>query len=216
MRKEPFANEHYYHVYNRGVEKRTIFIDESDYYRFLGYLIVFNDTNKYHANPGRNLKALIAEAQNRKPLVDILAYCLMPNHFHLLLKQRVDNGIPIFLQRLGVGYTHYFNTKNKRSGVLFQGKTKNILIDDNSYLLQLSRYINLNPKKLPGIEGMENAKNYKWSSANYYCSETKNSNILAGTDVVFKQFSNHNEYEKFLLDYQEDKDLSQIQSYILE
>ena len=98
-----------YHIFNRGVEKRTIFLDESDYLRFMTNLAIFNDTKSV-----LNAKYRIKEREKpdaRKPLVDILAYCLMPNHCHFLLRQKEDDGISKFMNKIGVGYANYFNLK---------------------------------------------------------------------------------------------------------
>lgn len=126
-----------YHVYNRGVDKRTIFEGEQDYKTFLSYL-----------------KKYLAETENevgpqwRKNLcqnIELLAYCLMKNHFHLLIKQKSKNVLTTFMRCLTNSYTKYFNLKYGRVGHLFQGKFKAILVEKDNYLLHLTRYIHLNP-----------------------------------------------------------------------
>ncbi|MDE2001122.1 MAG: transposase, partial [Patescibacteria group bacterium] len=125
-----------YHVLNRGVDKRKIFLDESDYFRFIHDLFEFNDQNPinnvtYHFNGRNNSKDLAspyigAERKPRKLLVEILAFCLMPNHYHLLLRPKLDNGISLFMRKLNMGYAKYFNQKYERNGTLFQGRYKSV------------------------------------------------------------------------------------------
>src|SRR3989339_259722 len=160
MRKTDFLNDNYYHIYNRGADKRQIFSDNLDYVHFIHYLYEFNDSKNIF-NCGRNIDggptSIIKE---RDALVEIVAFCLMPNHFHLILKQVKDGGITKFMRKLSTGYVMYFNKRNKRSGVLFQGKFKAIPIENDNYLIHLSRYIHINPLELSD----SNLNNYRWSS----------------------------------------------------
>jgi putative transposase len=177
-RERPFANGELYHIYNRGVDKRNVFSDEDDYRYFKYMLEIFNNTLSAE-NTRRNFKRTNFTEGSRtsfsKPLVKIEQYCLMPNHYHLLLKQLREKGISLFLQKLGTGYTHFFNKKHKRSGVLFQGKTKSKHVGNDPYFQYLKMYINLNPIDLiePGWKekGIKNHKkihqfllDYPWSS----------------------------------------------------
>jgi len=125
-RKNPLFAGGYYHVFNRGTEKRDIFLDRKDKERFLTKLI------KY-----------LEEEQ-----VSLLAFCLMPNHFHLLVKQSSDKAISTFMRKLCTAHSMYFNKRYNRVGPLFQGRFKANLIESEAYLLQVSRYINLNPLEL--------------------------------------------------------------------
>ena len=126
-----------YHAYNRGTEGRRIFLNNNDYFRFIRYLYEFNDHDNVVDMKRRFLRKSGLKntsdpriiKRTREPLVDILEFTLMPNHYHLMLKQIADKGISRFMQRLGTGYTNYFNTKFKRKGVLFQGKYKAKLVD---------------------------------------------------------------------------------------
>lgn len=145
-----FADEEYYHIYNRGVEKRDIFQDEYDFQRFLESLQEFNTLEPigsiYEHSFRKDASQLghLMSKLEEKGLVEIVAYCLNPNHFHLILKQVSEQGVSKFMQRLGNGYTKYFNHKYERSGGLFQGKFKAVHIDSNEYLFHLSVYVNLN------------------------------------------------------------------------
>lgn len=183
-----FASGVFYHVYNRGVEKRNIFLDEKDYFRFVHDLFEFNDKNpvvnvqyrhqKNYSSPTAVDSAI--ERQPRELLVDVVAFVLMPNHYHLLLRQRTENGVSLFMQKLGGGYTRYFNEKRERKGVLFQGKYKLKSINDHHYLQHLVQYIHLNPielfiRRFPERKQSaelripsEKLRSYRWSSYRDY------------------------------------------------
>ena len=160
MRKIIFNNNEYYHIYNRGVDKRDVFLDEGDYLRFLKSMTEFN-TNKVDGgfyrkflreraineivkvgDQGDQGSASNLEAEPLSdPLVEFICYCLNPNHYHFIVRQLAENGIIKFMQRLGTSYTMYFNTKNNRNGVLFQGKFKATQITSFDHLLWLSVYV---------------------------------------------------------------------------
>lgn len=157
-RKHPFTTGQFYHVYNRGVDKRLIFMKKVDYERFLFTLEKFNISDPVHhvARDHENHARQRAPKKKTDPLVKIHAYCLMPNHYHLVLEQLTDNGISKFLQKVMTGYTHYFNLKYERSGVLFQGKSKSRLVDNDDYFRWLSNYLAMNPLDLCEPKWKEN------------------------------------------------------------
>ena len=131
-----YVNNYFYHIYNRGIDGRDIFNEEKDYLRFIHCLYEFND--KRPALPYRWLFKKEEVLNKKNPgelLVNILCFCLMPNHFHLILQQIIEGGITKFMRKLGTGYTMYFNEKYERSGVLFQSKFKSILIETDEYFL---------------------------------------------------------------------------------
>ena len=140
-----------YHIYNRGVDKRDIFTDKNDIYRFVESIKEFNrigvinsisnfrKSNQIELSPLSGLKL-----KEKEPLVEIIGYCFNPNHFHLILKQSVDGGISKFMQKLIGGYTYYFNVKNSRSGSLLQGIFKSQLIINQGYFNKLIGYVNKN------------------------------------------------------------------------
>ncbi|OGY21086.1 MAG: hypothetical protein A3A65_03260 [Candidatus Chisholmbacteria bacterium RIFCSPLOWO2_01_FULL_49_14] len=173
-RVKVYVENGYYHAYNRGVEKRKIFKDDQDYKVFL-YLL------KYYLSPKqKDLKHPLAEIPEvsiirPRPLtnmgkeIELCAYCLMPNHFHLLMKQKTKLGMPKFLQKLSTTYAMYFNRRYKRVGYLFQGNYKAALILEDAHLLHLSRYIHLNPTKLTGPSPVS----YPYSSYSYYLGKKK-------------------------------------------
>ncbi len=169
----------YYHLYNRGVEKRKIFLDDSDYKVFLYFL------KKYLRSPE---KKDLFPFKKRKTLVDqveLLAFCLMPNHFHLLVKQKVIKGISNLMNRIGTNYGMYFNKRYQRVGSLFQGVYKAVLVEDDEQLLHLSRYIHLNP--LTGkSKDFRKLVSYSYSSYGDYLGKRKTEWIK--TDQILSYF----------------------------
>jgi putative transposase len=230
MRKINFTNNEHYHIYNRGTDKRKIFLNKSDYFRFLHNLYKFNN-EKPAIQFSRTTKDVGGRASNikkekpGKKLVNIICFCLMPNHFHLILEQLVDNGISKFMHKLGTGYAMAFNIKYKRTGTLFQGKFKAIHIKNETYLTHLSRYIHLNPVELKeknwkesGIKSWEKAneflENYRYSSYLDYIGK-KNFPSITNRKLILEIFDNEKKYRKFVKEWLV-KDLSNIGDLILE
>jgi putative transposase len=229
MRKTVFANEACYHIFNRGVDKREVFLDEEDYLRFLTCLREFNDNSKYEQRiflknqkvmDSKELSSCTQELssleESQQPLVEIICYCLNPNHYHLILKQLVENGIKIFMHKLGTGYTNYFNKKYNRSGALFQGPFKAIQIDSNDYLLYLSVYVNSNYI----IHGYEKGAKLLSGSEWRYCSVLdylgKRNGTLCKKEIILNQFS-EGQYAQFLeANTNWFKDKKELARYILE
>lgn len=157
-RSVAFAPNEYYHLYNRGVEKREVFLCTKDYERFLSLLYMCNSASPVDLKlQGSHLHEILLLTRDKK-LLDICAYCLMPNHFHLLVRSHEDSegGISRFMQKLTTAYTMYFNKKYDRSGSLFQGKFKATHAIDDNYLKYLIAYIHLNPVKLIDSKWKEN------------------------------------------------------------
>lgn len=194
VRSKP-ENDAYYHVYNRGVEKRDVFMDAADRQRFILSMLAFNSidpvTSLYHAN--REHIDLFTQQTVSKQLVEIVAYCLNQNHYHLILRQITDNGIPEFMKRLGGGYTNYFNERYERSGALFQGKYKHQHIADNTYLLYVSAYVNLNNK----VHALSSKTPVKTSWEEYTRNKTPR---ICSPNIVLDQFPNNAAYESFAYD----------------
>lgn len=141
-----------YHVYNRGVEKRDIFSDTQDYKVLLKFLKEsLSDPSKLEKKPinfnlqGQAFKGMPRIPKNFHKNIELISYCLMPNHFHLLIRQTDNTSLQKYMQSLVTRYSIYFNKKHKRIGSLFQGRYKAVLIQEDTYLLHLSRYIHLNP-----------------------------------------------------------------------
>lgn len=205
-----FAKDTVYHVFNRGVEKRVIFQDEEDYHLFLYYLYIYltpleKVLRRYHTLPIRLFNKNVAKD------VDLLAYCLMPNHFHLLIKQKGTVGVSSFMKQISNAYTQYFNHKYKRTGGLFEGRYKAVRIPTDELLTHTSRYIHLNPV----IAGLSKEPEYEWSSYREYVddSETK----LCNVKPVLSHFASVYSYKKFVHDQKDyAKKLHEIKQLIME
>ncbi len=141
-RRVIYAEGEHYHIFNRGVEKRDVFGDRYDIDRFLLSLRLLNTKEPI----GSIYEQQFVQKKNgaSDKLVDIVCYCLNPNHYHMILQQKAERGIQKFMQRLGTAYTNYFNEKYTRTGGLFQGTYKGVHIESNEQLLHTSVYVNLN------------------------------------------------------------------------
>ncbi len=201
MRKHlPFAEGEYYHIYNRGVDKRTITEDWKDSERFLESIIEFNAVKplgglylKQFGSYNSAIARLRSSASKSEKLVEIVAYCLNPNHYHLILAPLIENGIEKFMQKLGTGFTKYFNEKYNRTGSLFQGRFKSSHLDSNEYLLHVVAYVNLNDK----IHQLRSsASKLMRSSWGEYVGKVKKGKEICNKDIVLGQFKNSKEYEK--------------------
>jgi putative transposase len=185
MVNSSFFNSGYYHIYNRGVEKRDIFMEKWDYLRFLETLAFYKKTPQpAKLSDFRRGKINLSYKGDQRDLVKILAYCLMPNHFHILLQQVADNGITNFISNLANSYTRYFNTKYDRVGALFQGASKAKLVETDEYLLQVSKYIHRNPFFLSRWK----EKIYPFSSYRYYLFSEENP--FCDENFILSYFSN--------------------------
>ena len=197
MRKIKFINGEYYHILNRGVDKRNIFLDKEDLRRFIQGLQEFNTLDpigsiyESQLRKKHNENGNLVSTRDDSKIVDFICYCINPNHYHFILVQLSDNGIRKFMQRIALGYSKYFNLKYKRSGTLFQGPYKATHIDSNDYLLHASAYINLNNK----VHGLENVL-YK-SSWGEYCQDNYKGIAFCKKDIILKQFLNSDEYKSF-------------------
>lgn len=203
MRKIIFSSGEYYHVYNRGVDRREVFCSPKNYDRFLLSMYLLNDRREGNmlswrdfrkVNPFATLDDFLENRlRKREPLVEIVAYCLNPNHYHFILRQLEERGIEKFMHRLGTSYTKYFNSKNKRSGTLFQGVFKSTHIDSEEYLLYLSAYINANNF----LHGYNALKKWPHSSLEHYLGKVKDL-LVSGEGAILSRFKSAEEYEKFI------------------
>ena len=144
MRKQPLLTDEYYHIYNRGVDKRDIFASKKDVDRFVESIREFNRVEVITSLSNLRKTNQIAPKALSEPLVAFVAHCLNPNHFHFVLKQLVDGGIAKFMQKLQAGDTSYFNIKNSRTGALFQGTFKSHLVSNENYVNKIIGYTNKN------------------------------------------------------------------------
>lgn len=193
-RKINFVEEEYYHVYNRGVDKRIIFNDQFDVDRFFQSMLEFNIKEPIGSIYENSFLKEKDGNQKPDPLVSFVAYCLNPNHYHFIITPLVKKGIESFMQRLGTGYTMYFNERNQRSGSLFQGNFKASHINSNEYLLHVSAYVNLNDKvhQLGG-----EASKLVRSSWKEYTQQTFEG--ICDKKIVLEQFNKLNDYKSFAL-----------------
>lgn len=175
-RKTSFTTGEFYHLYNRGNSKQKIFLDKKDYQRFIDLLYAINREEKF--NFADSLKSIsLYEKDSKNKLAAIGAYCLMPNHFHILITPIVENGVSKFMQKLSTAYVMYFNQKYNRTGTLFEGKFKSLHIGGDTYLKYLFSYIHLNPLKLVQKDWKETGVKNKKEAAQYL-SEYQYSSFL--------------------------------------
>jgi len=157
-----------YHVFSRGVEKRRIFLDRVDYQRFLSLLIHCLSRGPSRCfSLSKKLKEENSLVSEGGGLVDLLCYCLMSNHVHLLIRENVEGGTSLYMRRLLTSYSRYFNVRRDRVGSLFIHPFRAVLIDGDEQLLHVSRYIHLNPYVARIVRGVHG---YEWSSLGEYTS----------------------------------------------
>lgn len=216
-RRETFAPEHIYHVYNRGVEKRIIFDDDPDRSHFralLPYCLPNDWIPSYSVS-----KRLRSEGNARKSksisegegLVDILCYCLMPNHFHLLIRENVEKGISRYMQRLLNSYARHYNTRHERTGPLFSGPFRAVRVVSDDQFLHVTRYIHLNPF-VAGL--VKDPLKYQWSSIASYLPDGKRFFLHPS---FLKKMMRPDKYKDFVTDFADyARELSYIKHLMLE
>lgn len=217
LRKDPFITGEYYHIYNRGIDKRIIFKSKRDYERFIMLLYIANSNNSFRLdnilNKQKETFTEILLLDKGKPLVSIGAWCLMTNHFHLLVRQDIDGGITKFMKKLGTGYSMFFNIKYQRNGALFGGlfKSKLIGVDDN-YMRHLLGYIHINPLEIrfpkwedqinrPTIEMRKFLESYQYSSYLDYIGEDRMEKRILNTENFPEYFLDSKSFGDFVENY---------------
>jgi putative transposase len=214
MRNIKIAPDEYYHILNRGSNKQIIFLDKNDRIRFLFLIlhfqsaITFENISRAVKEFAKSLTSVQHSVLNRgngeidivkdivkSRTIELVAFCMMPNHFHLIIKEVKEAGIAGYMQRVLNSYTKYFNTKYQRSGHLFQGPYKAVHIQSDKQLLYLSAYIHRNPRELKEWFGKE--KQYTWSSYQDFTLKNRFDNLLL-PDIITGQFKNKGEYQEFL------------------
>lgn len=222
LRTIPLRIGQYYHIFNRSINKEPIFTKVRDceraistikYYRFTETILRLAYFLKL--GPDRRSEILNNLNKNSTSYIDILCFCLMPNHFHFLLKQNAENGISKFLSLFQNSYTKYFNTKHSRTGHLFQGQFKAVRIEDDEQLLHVQRYIHLNPYSSFVTKTLRDLENYTYSSLLEYLGNSKND--ICKKETVFSHFKTPKGYKKFIFDQAEyQRKLDVIKHLILE
>ena len=210
MRILKIAPGEHYHIFNRAVSRQVIFHDFGDYARFL-FLILYlqapikilhigravKDFLKYFGQGGQS-RALATGYEKeimKKRMVELVAFCLMPNHFHLVIKELEERGIASYMQRVLTAYAKYYNTKYEKSGHVFQGPYKAVYIEDDRQLLYLSAYIHRNPREIS--KWFKREDQYIWSSYQDFISENRWGNLIM-PDIVTGQFKNKKKYHEFV------------------
>jgi len=235
-------NREFFHLLNRGVDKRNIFLDEMDYFRFIHDLFEFNNVNNVVPNHGRVFKSpnpqlmdigcpsvgTVGEIKSkpRKLLVNIHFFCMMPNHYHLLVSPLVENGVSYFMKKLNMGYAKYFNEKYDRSGALFQGKYKSVHIERDAHFLWIPYYIHFNPldlkfplwkqqKEYDYKQALRYLESYRWSSHMDYLGK-KNFPSVTQRDFFLESFGGEKKYQNSVSEYLSEINIPEMGNIILE
>ncbi len=237
IRRPPLVNGEIYHIVIRAVEGSKLFRDRKDYLRMIHNLFVFNDespaASSYRNTINKSRTVLDSFPEEKKPrklLVEILAFCLMPNHVHLLVRQLQDNGVSNFMRKIGAGYGGYYNKKYKRSGHLFQGRYKIVHIKSDKQLITVFVYIHTNPVAIicphwkeegikikdlnKVIQFLEKA--YRWSSYPDYLRD-KNFPSLTSREFLIQVMGDIKECRRFVNDWlQQKKELADLDKVAIE
>jgi len=200
IRNGLLAPGEYYHICNRGVNKQVIFHDIGDYYRFL-FLIIYFQSSTTFPQLNRLVKEFvqhpmldIGEDVIKKRTVELVAFCIMPNHFHLILKEVEEGGISSYMQRVLNAYGKYYNTKYERSGHVFQGPYRLVHIEDDRQMRHTSAYIHRNPREIKNWFKKEHL--YPWSSYQDFIGKNRWGKLLV-PDIAMGE-SSQKQYEEFV------------------
>lgn len=204
-RKTPFAVGEHYHIYSRGVEKRKIFLNTKDYNRFMALLYIMNQDISFRMDNflqmHKNSLQEIFKEEREKTLVSILSYCLMPNHFHLILHENTEGGISKFMGKLLTAYSMYFNTKYERSGPLFTHPFRSEHINNESQYMYIFSYVHLNPISIidkqwkeDGVKNKKEAEEfiekYLFSSYQDFLSAGKAESVIIDFSLIPEYIKN--------------------------
>ena len=224
-----------FHVLSRGVDKRKIFMDDEDRVRFIHNLYEFNDKNFVSNNSyafrknnrsGDITDRISSGTYARSPLVDIHAFCLMPNHYHLILSPLVEGGVVQFMKKMNIGYAKYFNHRYDRKGTLFEGRYKSVPVMAQAHFVHLPYYIHLNPLDMfdygwreramhNHADAMQYLANYRWSSHLDYMGK-KNFSSVTHRKLLLEFFGGHEGYARALDQWIKDISINDIQDLLLE
>ena len=219
-RKTVFGNGEVYHIFSRGHADQQVFRDNKDYQRMVESLVFY-----LYANPplryshfkrlsGKRKQKVFEEFDNQDTNMDVIAYCFLPTHYHLLVRQDKDTGVQNTIRKFQNSYAKYFNTKYNSKGLVFQSPFKAAHLENEYQIVQVSRYIHLKPSTT-FTTAREKLDTYEWSSLSEYLKPDESS--MLSPDVVLNSFANPNEYKNFVLndeDYQ--RELNKIKSVILD
>lgn len=219
IRKELLANNEYYHIFTRSIAKYIVFNDHAEFRRMFELISLHRFANfNYRYSQFSELDALTQQKITRElknknnVLVEVAAYCLMPTHIHLLLKQISNNGITKYMGRVLNSYSKYFNTKHQRTGPLWASNFKNVLVSDDEQLLHLTRYIHLNPISAEIVKKLDE---WQYSSFKEYTITYNGQNNLCSYKDIFNL--NPEEYSKFVQDRKDyQRELSLIKNLLID
>ncbi len=233
LRKEKFAPGEYYHIYNRTLFNIPEFNDNKNCERLMQAFLLANSTQSSQAfqflrdNQNAIIEDALKIAKNGEKLVDVICYVIMSDHYHLLLKEKIEGGITNFIHKCNISVAKYINIKTKRRGPLFESLFKSKHIATNNYLLHLSLYIHLNPldflvgkqwreHKIQNWDQIRNKLiNYPYSNLKNFLNTNHEDKIISGTKIITDQFKDAKEYESFLRDWSEET-LNTINDIIIE
>jgi len=215
-RKTELVNNQYYHIFTKSIEEYKVFNNRNDFIRIINMIQYYKKEDLMHRYSiymklSKNEKIRVAEnIKNNADLIDIIAFCIMPTHIHLILKQNKVNGISLYMRNILNSYSHYFNVLNDRKGPLWEGKFKNVLIDTDEYMYHLTRYIHLNPVTANLVE---NPGEWKYSSYNEYLLKSDN-RICNYSDILCINSSKYKEFVEERIEYQ--RELAKIRKLIFD
>lgn len=202
-RKTPLVTDEVYHVFNRGINRQPTFTTKKEYQRALLAIKFYQIStppirlSKFLILPKEKQDQILRSMEGLEKLVDIICFCLMPNHFHFLLKQKLKGGISKFMGNFQNSYTRYYNTRNKRDGSIFLDQFKAVRIITDEQLIHVSRYIHLNPSTGYVIKSLTELVGYPWSSFNKYL---KGDNEFVESELILGMFKNKDDYKQFVFD----------------
>jgi len=214
MRKDPLISGEIYHLFTKSIAEYKIFnnndefsrmVEAIDYYKTEKPNIKLSKFIKRHTNLKNNI------ISDKKDLIEIIAYCIMPTHIHLVLKQIKENGISVYMSNILNSYTRYFNTKHNRKGPLWEGRFKNVLVETDEQLLHLTRYIHLNPVTACLIDNPE-----QWTASSYeeYLSIEENDKICNYEGILDIKPNTYKNFVHDRISYQ--RELAKIKSFLID
>lgn len=210
-----------YHVFNRSVGSIPVFLSTREYKRarevfeFYTYDKPLLRFSRFNVLPGEHKAAFIQRLRESPKIIELFAYCLMPNHFHFLVRELVEDGIATFMSNFQNSYAKYFNTKFERSGALFQSMFKAVRIETDEQLLHVSRYIHLNPVTSYLLQSAEELGSFRWSSWSNY--NQQNESDIINSDLVISHFKTLRDFRKFNFDQADyQRNLDEIKHLTLE
>ncbi len=206
LRSVPLVSGQYYHIFNQGIDRRVTFKNAREFTRGLLALWYYRcvpppmKLSNYLTLPREEREAVAHTLNTKDALVEVLCYCLMNNHFHLLIRQKVDGGISKYLGQIQNSYTRYFNIRSTRKGSLFLERFKAVRIETDEQLLHVSRYIHLNPYTGYVVKTLTDLQRYPWSSFPEYLNHATTISPFCQTLMILDHFKSRALYRKFVFD----------------